>query len=88
MTPPSGTGFGASALKVHNKIFAMLSARGEFVVKLPKARVEALVVGGDGVRFDPGHGRVMNEWLVVAPDSKADWLALAREALAFVGGRR
>ena len=34
----------------------------------------------------PGHGRLMKEWLAVSPKSKLDWLALAKEALAFVGG--
>jgi hypothetical protein len=47
--------------------------------------VEALIASGDGTRFDPGHGRHMKEWLAVAPTSEADWLPLAREAMAFVG---
>lgn len=58
--------------------------RGELVVKLPKARVDELVDAGAGRRFDPGHGRVMKEWIVVAP-GKADWLALANEAFAYLG---
>jgi len=28
----------------------------------------------------------MKEWLAVSPTSKLDWLSLAKEALAFVGG--
>ncbi|HET8630114.1 MAG TPA: hypothetical protein VFL91_22050 [Thermomicrobiales bacterium] len=80
-------GFGASALAVEGKIFAMLASGDRFVVKLPRQRVDALVASGDGERFDPGHGRLMKEWLVVAPTAAADWLPLAREALAFVGGR-
>src|SRR4051794_21978356 len=60
--------------------------RGELVVKLPKARVDELVDAGAGRRFDPGHGRVMKEWIVVAP-GKADWLALANEAFAYLGAR-
>lgn len=69
-------------LKVDGKIFAMLS-RGRFVVKLPRERVDGLVASGGAERFDPGHGRVMKEWAVIrlAP---AQWLALAREAYAFV----
>ena len=85
---PDGGGrksFGASGLKVNNKVFAMVSSKGEFVVKLPRERVDALVASGDGARFDPGHGRLMKEWLAVSPTSKLDWLALAKEALAFVG---
>ncbi|HEY8291879.1 MAG TPA: MmcQ/YjbR family DNA-binding protein [Thermomicrobiales bacterium] len=88
VTPPAGTGFGASGLKVGGKIFAMLSSKGEFVVKLPKARVDALIASGDGERFDPGHGRLMKEWLAVEPTSEAEWLPLAREAMAFVAAQR
>jgi hypothetical protein len=29
---------------------------------------------------------LMKEWLAVSPTSKLDWLSLAKEALAFVGG--
>jgi hypothetical protein len=62
-TPPSdetrvNRGFGTNGLKVHNRIFAML-VRGKLVVKLPRQRVDALVASGDGVRFDPGLGRLM-----------------------------
>ena len=80
-------GFGSSALKVNDKIFAMLTSAGEFVVKLPRDRVDAFIASGDGTRFDPGHGRVMKEWLVLSPTSKSDWLAIATEALGFVGGK-
>ncbi len=81
-----GRRFGSSGLQVDGHIFAMVSSRGEFVVKLPRARVDALVAAGLGHRFDPGHGRVMKEWLALEPEADADWTALAREALAFVGG--
>ncbi len=57
--------FGSSTLKVHDKIFAMVASSGEFVVKLPKARVDALVLAGEGERFDANRGRPMKEWLVV-----------------------
>jgi hypothetical protein len=80
-----GKGFGASALKVGGKIFAMVASKGEFVVKLPKARVEALVAGGAGSYFDTGRGRVMKEWLRVTAGPKR-WLPLAKEALAFGRG--
>ena len=78
-------GFGSSALKIDDRIFAMLSSKGQFVLKLPRERVDALVAAGDGERFDPGHGRLMKEWLAVEPTSAQSWLALAREAMAFVG---
>jgi hypothetical protein len=89
VTPPASgasarKSFGSSGLKVNDKVFAMVSSRGEFVVKLPRDRVDALVASGDGVRFDPGHARVMKEWFAVSPTSTQDWLALATEALEFV----
>ena len=72
----------SNVLAVNGKIFAML-ARGRLVVKLPRTRVDTLVADGAGERFDPGHGRLMKEWLSLNP-GHGDWLALAREAHAFV----
>src|SRR3989442_15815595 len=78
-------GFGADALKVDNRIFAMLASRDEFVVKLPRQRVDALVAEGFGKRFDPRRkGKLMKEWLVVAPGFEDRWLPLAIEALEFL----
>jgi hypothetical protein len=54
-SPRGGSGFGRSALRWEKKIFAML-VRGRLVVKLPAPRVDALVAGGDGVRFDANKG--------------------------------
>ncbi|MDR7149782.1 hypothetical protein J2W49_001737 [Hydrogenophaga palleronii] len=79
-------GFGSSALQVNGKIFATVSSEGAFVVKLPKQRVEALEAQGRGQRFDPGHGRLMKEWLVLNQASTGEFISLAREALQFVGG--
>jgi hypothetical protein len=82
-----GTGFGASpGLRVGGKIFAML-AHGRLVVKLPRARVDDLVAAGAGERFDPGHGRIMKEWIAVPDAADADWGALAGEAFEYVASR-
>jgi hypothetical protein len=78
-------GFGSSALQANAKIFVKVSSKGCFVVKLPKQRVEALEDSGTGRRFDPGHGRLMKEWLSLDPSSKGEWRSPAREALRFVG---
>lgn len=85
VTPPSaGNGFGSAGLKVHHRIFAMLAA-GRLVLKLPHARVDALVASGDGERFDPRRdGRKMKEWIALDTASDASWQALAREAMVFV----
>ncbi len=58
VTPPSDATeskqrFGSCGLKINGKIFAMISSRGRFVVKLPRQRVDALIASGDGERFDP-----------------------------------
>jgi hypothetical protein len=82
-----GKGFGSGALKVNGKIFAMMSSMGKFVVKLPKRRVEELVAAGHGERFDPGHGRLMKEWAVVALGPE-HWAGLAKEARHFVSGAK
>jgi hypothetical protein len=71
-----------NVLTVKGKIFAML-VKGRFVAKLSKERVEELVTSGAGVHFDPGHGRLMKEWVSI-PAGSADWLELAREAHHFV----
>jgi hypothetical protein len=80
-----GTGFGRSqGLRIAGKIYAML-VKGELVVKLPDDRVEELTASGVGNRFDPGHGRLMKEWVAVAPNDARRWRALVEEARAFVG---
>ncbi len=76
--------FGHSALKVDDKIFAMVSSAGHFVVKLPKARVDGLEAGKAGKRFEASRGRPMKEWLQVDSESDEEWVQLAREALSFV----
>lgn len=71
-----------NVLTARGKIFAML-VRGKLVTKLPRPRVDELVSRGIGTRFDPGHGRLMKEWLVVGP-GRARWVTLAQEAFQFV----
>ena len=86
--PSEGKGrpFGASALKLDNKIFAMLT-KGELVVKLPRHRVDELVASGPGEPFDTGGGRVMKEWVTVSPAHGDAWEELAREAREFAASR-
>jgi hypothetical protein len=71
-----------NVLAVGGKIFAML-VRGAFVAKLPKERVDELVRTSTGRHFDPGHGRLMKEWVVVGV-GRAPWVELAKEAYLFV----
>jgi hypothetical protein len=76
--------FGSRGLKVDGKVFAMPS-KGRLVVKLPRARVEALLASKKGQRYVLG-ARTMKEWVAVPDGTAATWRALAREARKFVGG--
>jgi hypothetical protein len=77
-----GRKFGSNGLKVNGKLFA-LSTKGTLVVKLPKERVAELVAAKRGAFFDPGHGRLMKEWLEVTGSGVA-WIDLANLAYAYV----
>jgi hypothetical protein len=85
--PAGGRGFGRTALRFHAKIFVMF-VRGRLVLKLPAARVDALVAAGAGERFDANKGTPMKEWLALRPDSDDDWSRLAHEALAYARSLR
>ena len=85
LPPQGGSGFGRGALRYRRKIFAML-VRGQLVVKLPRQRVDELVAGGHGERFDANKGTPMKEWFSLDPESDPSWPPLAREALDFARG--
>jgi hypothetical protein len=74
----------SNVLSANGKIFAML-VRGKLVVKLPRQRVDELVAARAGTYFDPGHGRLMKQWIAI-PAGNTDWVELAREAHRFVKG--
>jgi hypothetical protein len=57
--------------------------RGQLVVKLSKQRVDDLVAGRAGIHFDPGHGRLMKQWISIRA-GKLNWVELAQEAYRFV----
>ncbi len=86
VTPPTTKAgkFGSSALKADGKIFAFLS-QGDLVVKLPRERVDELIASGRGTSFDARRGKVMKEWVAIAPKQSRSWAKLADEARAFVG---
>lgn len=77
-----GKMFGAEGLRIDGKVFAM-RVKGNLVVKLPARRVDELIALGVGMRFDPGHGRLMKEWIQIVP-GKADWTDLSVKARSFV----
>ncbi len=77
-----GRKFGSNGLKVNGKLFALFT-QGKLVVKLPKERVDGLVAARRGEYFDPGHGRLMKQWIAIS-STKLSWMDLAREAYEFV----
>jgi|SRR5450432_3243331 len=78
--------FGSNGLKANGKLFALFT-QGTLIVKLRKDRVAELVASKVGKPFDPGHGRLMKEWLAVT-SGKASWVDLAREAFDFVSASK
>lgn len=80
-----GMMFGMPSLKQGGKAFAGYY-KGAMVFKLDgAAHVRALGLAGSHL-FDPMGGRPMKEWIVVPVEHAAQWLALARDAQAYVAG--
>lgn len=83
----TGKMFGTQALKINGKVFAML-VKEKLVVKLPKDRVGTLIANQVGEQFDPGHGRLMKEWVVIEASTLREWMDLMLEAREFVNSTR
>ncbi len=75
--------FGSVGLTTRGKVFAMV-VKGELVVKLPSERVSELLESGAGRPFDPGHGRIMKEWIALRPSDDSGCEGYVREARTFV----
>jgi len=78
-------GRGAQGLKVGPKMFAMF-AKGELLLKLPPARVEALIAAGHGLAYDPGTGTVMKTYVLIPAAREGSWIELCEEAAAAATG--
>lgn len=57
---------------------------GDLLVKLPEARVTALITTGDAVPFAPA-GRRFRRWAAVPPEHAGSWPALLAEAHTYAG---
>jgi hypothetical protein len=84
---PRGRGFGSGALKIDGKIFASLASGDRLLLKLPAARVDALIAEGIGERFSTGTGRPKREWVTIPLAHAARWVALSDEARAFAAAK-
>lgn len=79
-----GTIMNFPCLRAGGEFFGMPHhATGEAVCKLPRDRVAELVAEGTGQPFGPG-AKVFKEWVLVGHEHRDRWLALLREARAFV----
>ena len=83
----TGRMFGSDALKVGGKVFS-ICVKDRLVVKLPEQRAKELIQRKLAAPFDPGHGRIMKEWVAIAPDTPLDWTAISKESKAFVARSR
>ena len=78
-----GAMFGMPCLKQGGKAFAGYF-KGGMVFKLSgAAHTRALALAGAHL-FDPMGGRPMKEWVVVPAEHESEWLALTRDAQAYV----
>lgn len=84
-----GTMFRSPGIRSGTKIVAFLGHGGRLIVKVPHARVVALIETGEGEAVTMG-ARMMREWVALPPSAEDDqtlerWIPLASEALEFVG---
>jgi TfoX/Sxy family transcriptional regulator of competence genes len=80
----TGKSFGSTGLKTNRKVFAML-IKDKLVVKLPRTQVDERINAGRGTAFDPGHGRLMKEWLSIdVGEGETEWHTLVDVAKAYV----
>jgi hypothetical protein len=70
------------SLKTRKKMFAMFQ-KGNYIVKLPKERVEELINSEKGLPYDPGNGRIMKEWVIIPEEYTDEWIVYALEAKKF-----
>jgi len=79
----TGTMMGFPCLRVRGAFFASSERRtGDLIVKLPEARVRALIDSGEAVPFAP-NGRTFREWARIPDRDSERWSELIDEALAF-----
>jgi hypothetical protein len=75
---------GLPCLRVHGAFFASCDLRtGDLLVKLPEARVDALVAAGHAHEFAPARRR-FREWAAIPHSRSRTWKNLLDEAHDFV----
>jgi hypothetical protein len=83
-TLDEGTIMGGPCARSGGEFVGMPHHKGDgIVVKLPRARVDELIAGGEGASFAPA-GKVFKEWVLVESHDEDRWTELLRESVAFV----
>ena len=72
-------------LMTGGKLFAFMKD-GDLVLKLPVARIDALIERLDATRFERGQDTPVREWVVVPAAASGEWPELTREACDFAAG--
>jgi hypothetical protein len=79
----TGTMMGFPCLRLRGDFFASSDREsGDLIVKLPEARVKALIADGEAIAFAP-NGRTFREWARIQDRDPARWRRMIDEALAF-----
>ena len=79
-----GTIMGGRCARVSGEFFGLVDYKNSgMVVKLPRSRVDELIVQGIGQPFAPA-GKVFREWIAIAKPDRRRWSKLLDEAVAFV----
>ena len=79
-----GTMMGHPCLRASGAFFASGGKTGDqFIVKIPKARVQEEIEAGRGAPFAPG-GRTFREWVEVTHDDSAHAREILFEALELI----
>lgn len=80
-----GRMFASDGFFVRGKLFAFVATEGRLIVKLPRARRDALVASGEAEAVVMGH-RTMREWVAapLTPSCREHWAALVAEAFAYL----
>jgi hypothetical protein len=79
----TGTMMGFPCLRAQGVFFAAAERRtGDLIVRLPAARVQALLGDGEAIAFAP-NGRTFREWARVPQRDREGWAQLIGEALSY-----
>ncbi|MFG1603525.1 TfoX/Sxy family protein [Actinoplanes sp. NPDC049265] len=79
-----GRMFSTTGLRVRGKVFGLVNHAGNLMVKIPKARADALEATGTATRVTMS-GKTMREWVEMPyPAGEDAWRALLDEAYTYL----